>query len=689
MLTIHTPIELTVNPSMLHLNDNFTQRLIGNYQMIGNGLETEDMLHFISQPPEIYLAQGGMTSLVEQSSIVENQNLKLDVINNVLNRIITADTYQMTYQDQVFIESVLRRMGVTDVRMFMKQVENIRQEIKNVNRLTDLYWNESELLTQLREYRQVQTAGEQGAADERAQGEESDVLYLHQEIMNRLQTGVIYQELRNYLSSSTSHHHMISREEMQVSEQTITAQNILLNKLKNYTMMEEQPLVYHYLNTYELGDELELQEDQSKVINQMVQAVLLNAVHQMYALRSEELTRLENAWYQLAGSVYQATENTLQRFVDYRNQFFVYEKDADLYSRMVQQYQRNEIRAIEQYVTNQNLEAGRGTAVLNAGEEANASLVFPQIPEAEEEDLPQDAGGALTQNIRTTEIHGQQIQSLTVQENLLKQQLEQINQNNIRNSKLLQQFIVPGETTAQDGRINRAKAKQDALRAISSPEEVLLTYMESETTQTEREATERENLVQVFGEDTIRIFETIEKYQKTPGLMTKQGVVIPNAADMLLRDIRVQEARQQSEVVHETREIVQETTREQETKALLREYLPEQVTQIQRETQTHLNRVELVHKQQEESLEEAMLEQLRQIQRTTQIENVQIKEQVLEKNTTQEIINSHVNELQVRQNEELARLISEKVQKQLGNLSEQVYGKLEKRMDTERRRRGL
>ena len=127
MLTIHTPIELTVNPSMLHLNDNFTQRLIGNYQMIGNGLETEDMLHFISQPPEIYLAQGGMTSLVEQSSIVENQNLKLDVINNVLNRIITADTYQMTYQDQVFIESVLRRIGVTDVRMFMKQVELMEQ----------------------------------------------------------------------------------------------------------------------------------------------------------------------------------------------------------------------------------------------------------------------------------------------------------------------------------------------------------------------------------------------------------------------------------------------------------------------------------------------------------------------------------------------------------------------------------
>ena len=77
------------------------------------------------------------------------------------------------------------------------------------------------------------------------------------------------------------------------------------------------------------------------------------------------------------------------------------------------------------------------------------------------------------------------------------------------------------------------------------------------------------------------------------------------------------------------------------------------------------------------------------MQRTTHVDNVQTKEQVSERNTTQEIINSRINEFQVNQNEELARLISEKVQRQLGNLSEQVYGKLEKRMDTERRRRGL
>ena len=71
------------------------------------------------------------------------------------------------------------------------------------------------------------------------------------------------------------------------------------------------------------------------------------------------------------------------------------------------------------------------------------------------------------------------------------------------------------------------------------------------------------------------------------------------------------------------------------------------------------------------------------------MENQQTIQQTIERNTTQEVINHRVNEFQTRQNEELVRLIDEKVQRQLGDISEQVYGKLEKRMDTERRRRGL
>ena len=84
-----------------------------------------------------------------------------------------------------------------------------------------------------------------------------------------------------------------------------------------------------------------------------------------------------------------------------------------------------------------------------------------------------------------------------------------------------------------------------------------------------------------------------------------------------------------------------------------------------------------------------MLEEIRGLHKTTRIENEQTTQQVIEKNATQEIVNTRINEFQTRQNEELVRMMTDKVQNQIGSISEQIYRKLEKRMDTERRRRGL
>lgn len=688
MLTIHTPIELTVNPSILQLNDNFTQRLTGNYKMIGNGLEPEDMLHFMSEPPEVYLAEGGMTALIDNKTIYENQNLKMDVINNVLNRILVSDTYDMTYQDQVFIESVLKKIGVTDVKEFIHQIQNIRQEMKNVNRLTDLYWSESKALSQLLEYRQEQAKRTIKPGEEDAEDGGAAQLWLHQSIMNRLQTGAVYQELRNYLSATVNHHNTIGGSEMQISEQTVTAQNILLNKLKNYTTMEEQPLVYHYINTYEMGDETQVNESHTQTVSQMVQAVLLNALHQMYAIRTQELLTQDNVWYELAGAIYQAAENTYQRFEAYHGRSYISKRDADTYSKTVQQYQRNEIQAIEQFFTE-----NRADIVNRIGDRLpDAEMVYQEMDaqEAEQEDLSyQSQPQQNIENVQKTEIHGQQIQSLTRQEQLLKQQLEQINQNNIRNSQFLQQLSETPIEGREGGRINRESAKRDALRALTQPQEVLLSYLESQTREEQREAVTHEHLTKIFGKDTVKIFETLEKYQKTPELMTASGQVVPDAAGMLIRDINLQNQEKQMELVHNTQELLAETVHETQTTQVLHEYLPQQVKQIRRETQANVSRIELLHRQEETTLEEEMLEEIRGLHRNTRVQNEQITEQVIESSTTQEIINNRVTEFQARQNEELARIISDKVQHQLGDLSEQVYGKLEKRMDTERRRRGL
>lgn len=688
MLTIHTPIGLTVNPSILTVNDNFTQRLLGNYQIIGNGLEAEDMLHFVSAPPEVYLAEGGMTALVGNQTVFENQNFKLDVINNVLNRILVADTYQMTYQDQVFIEAILKKMGVTDVQAFIRQVQNLSEETRNVSYLTDLYWSEQEAVAGLLEYRQLQAKQEQAGQEEEKEKEQENVLWLHQQIMNRLQTGALYQELRNYISTTANHYQSISGSEMQIAEQTVTAQNILLNKLRNYTMMEEQPLVYHYINAYEMGEGESIYENNAQTMNQMIQAVLLNAIHQMYALRVDELVKQDNVWYQLAGAVYQAAENTFRRFETYHNQSFLTGRDADVYSKSVQQYQKHEIHALQQLLEEKQYHTSYD---VRPEEMISQSLTYLQQDGEGAEQEEQRLSGSPEQiynKIQKTEQHGQQIQSLTVQENLLKNQLEQINQNNIHNQQLLQQLNIQTREEKEPLRVNRSKAREDALRVLSEPEAVMLDYLESQTRVEQQEIVEREQLTKIFGEETLRIFETLEKYQKSPqyaGLSQLPG----QGETRLLQDIRQHEQEVQTELIHKSQELTRESIRQEETRQLFKEYLPENLRQTRQEMQRRIERAEIVYKQEENTLEEEMLEELRGLQRTHTVQQEQVTEQVMEKNVSHEIINSRINEMQTRQNEELVQMITDKMQRQLGSISEQVYGKLEKRMDTERRRRGL
>lgn len=688
MLTIHTPIGLTVNPSILTVNDNFTQRLLGNYQIIGNGLEAEDMLHFVSAPPEVYLAEGGMTALVGNQTVYENQNFKMDVINNVLNRILVADTYQMTYQDQVFIEAILKKMGVTDVQAFIRQVQNLSEETRNVSYLTDLYWSEQEAVAGLLEYRQLQAKQEQAGQEEEKEKEQENVLWLHQQIMNRLQTGALYQELRNYISTTANHYQSISGSEMQIAEQTVTAQNILLNKLRNYTMMEEQPLVYHYINAYEMGEGESIYENNAQTMNQMIQAVLLNAIHQMYALRVDELVKQDNVWYQLAGAVYQAAENTFRRFETYHNQSFLTGRDADVYSKSVQQYQKHEIHALQQLLEEKQYHTSYD---VRPEEMISQSLTYLQQDGEGAEQEEQRLSGSPEQiynKIQKTEQHGQQIQSLTVQENLLKNQLEQINQNNIHNQQLLQQLNIQTREEKEPLRVNRSKAREDALRVLSEPEAVMLDYLESQTRVEQQEIVEREQLTKIFGEETLRIFETLEKYQKSPqyaGLSQLPG----QGETRLLQDIRQHEQEVQTELIHKSQELTRESIRQEETRQLFKEYLPENLRQTRQEMQRRIERAEIVYKQEENTLEEEMLEELRGLQRTHTVQQEQVTEQVMEKNVSHEIINSRINEMQTRQNEELVQMITDKMQRQLGSISEQVYGKLEKRMDTERRRRGL
>ena len=100
--------------------------------------------------------------------------------------------------------------------------------------------------------------------------------------------------------------------------------------------------------------------------------------------------------------------------------------------------------------------------------------------------------------------------------------------------------------------------------------------------------------------------------------------------------------------------------------------------------------MELLHRQKEQTVNEEKLRELLQTGSSDkQIQNAVFRESVSEKEQVEKMVHAKVKEIAGKQDEEIARLISQNVKRQLDTLSEKVYGNLEKRMDAERRRRGL
>ena len=96
MIVLHDPIKLQIGKSIIKMKDTMDRHIFANYQLIGSGLAPADLLHLTTAPMELFFQEGDMTSLITDNRVTTNQNLKLELINNVVNRISLSDTETMT-----------------------------------------------------------------------------------------------------------------------------------------------------------------------------------------------------------------------------------------------------------------------------------------------------------------------------------------------------------------------------------------------------------------------------------------------------------------------------------------------------------------------------------------------------------------------------------------------------------------
>ncbi len=304
MLILKEPLKLKSLSPIAGRSDGFFDRMNANYQVLWAKYRPEELFHMMSVPPEIYINEGGAAAFITQNENHITQEVRLEMVYNLLNRLMMAGSPQFTYQDSVYVQTMLQKLGVKNVSEFMRQLYEMQEDTQNVRQLSELYEMNLTVLTKA-----VRNVKEQS---EQVRGEPQILYRLHQEIFRRLRSSDVYHTVTAFQKDAVYHYRQIEGQEAGIAEQSRTLSMLRLHELESHVLEERYPLMSHRVNLYEEGMEENYQEE--TVQNELAGAVLLNLSDHFYQLRINELRENRVFWYQFRGDLKQVLENTLNRF---------------------------------------------------------------------------------------------------------------------------------------------------------------------------------------------------------------------------------------------------------------------------------------------------------------------------------------------------------------------------------------
>ncbi len=709
MLKIKAPIGLKCNTDFITVGDGFGNRVLGNYGVIGSGLNPEELLHLVNRPPEIYLGEGGITNLVNESNIQMHQQKKVEIINNFLNRVLVNTDVGLTYQDRVFVTNVLHQLGIKDEKYFMQQVENIKSEVNNTEELVNLYWNNLSHLEQVvREFREGDTV------DQSVHEGDTEVneFHLHESIMNRLQTGAIYQIVQNF-NENTEGDRYLSNAEYNLSEQKRITKNILLNRLQNVIRHEEAPLTYLHENifeeTSEEGDNVVTEESVNTQINS---AVLLNLIDNVYQTRFESMQRGGDKVYHMESAFYEGADNTLNRITQNVENRLVFtqninnteervealNEEIDIINNILSETRTEQLRVLtdadyRQYKitnyggTNVDNRTVR-TDVTNRQGDTNLSVtnetVFGETNVAG--DVYSKDGDLIVHREGDTNLIEEQI----TEAQQINNELSLINQQNmIRNQEFRQGLErIEREFRTEKAAPSPKRSFEESLTALEHPE-IFLEQIRREP-EIARSAAElkQEAVFNLLPERERMTTKLVKEYLERPEVFKNQRIVSESNLTQLMADVtrvesenRLREVKEQNEQI--TKEVVTDVV--SETVREIRKAAPE----IKVEERS-AERLSLVHKSQESVVDEELIEEIIQQNRRIEQQNNRIDTIVTKNETeTKTVIQHQQNNTVIEHVNQIEQAVQQGITGQMDEITEKVYNKLSRRLANEKARRGL
>ena len=751
MLTISAPLEIKAKTTYMRDPEAFYHRIVGGYSLMETPITQEDLLHITATPPEIYVAEAeGMTSILSRSERNETNISKVNILNNVLNRIVASADYQLTYQDRVFITDALYKLGIKDDRRFMDAFYQMTLETRNTNALIDLYLQQGENLREVVESVESMYLSEMNRTTQLTERERKN--YLYSSIMNRLKTGAVYQIVNNF--NRTVEDNSIDAREYSISNQNYTAQKMFLSMLRRESGLPQENLIFLNENTYE--ESVENEEVNVKDIrNEITAAVLLDMLQNIYHTGFDRFYSNNETYYRFEDMFYKSADQIFLRLINNVQSQYLESLNTQSVINESRKLIRNEIELIEKGEEGQlsEEELVRITDYLNMmnirDEVRRQSTLSLQDRKRElislltERNNLTDSEIEILENISNTQLTAEEINRIyqdinnlnsereriekqfSTQSDIQRQRLESVTERNSQTENITQyrDEVQTGHITDEEVRnlteaVNRINVenemrRQQYVREIQKIRErqPIEESPEGGLKQTKKDAalalTSPEKLLQKLEErrekrakrqnniinELQQIFpdQSMEVYQILSNLREGDVNLIENNI------IRPAEVGELMADVNNVTEIVEEIKQEPVKRDVEAEAFIEAVKAARAEEELSSERAinrgpaETVHRRNETITAEELNEQLDLMEKSfSRHINKNVETEVVTNNRTEHITEVRTNESEVNQlsARDVQQMITSEMRSQMQAISNQVIGKIERQMKNEKMRRG-
>lgn len=344
MLMLKSPLQLHSAAQITTVNDQLNEKIRGNYQLLNLSISAQDLFHMTLQEPDIYVAMGNEQTMAVENNLISQNNLKIEAVNQFINRIMLLHTDQFTYQDEVYITSFLQKIGITDVASFVKQVTESIKKNELTQELVSRYFETgrslthvvSNLLTQNKAKLPGQTQEEQKA---------SQTANLHNIVFEHLHTAESSNTIYDYLVNFNAKH-IISEQQAKLLPAIQQADTIHLYQLRQHVLQQPSPAIWEAHNQYEEMTFEENEITQHNIMKNLSAAILSNLIsNETYELRQQ--IKNHPAWINFTSALFQSSLDTVQRFERNQAEYHSHSQMTHVYEQNMTQLSEDELSLIE------------------------------------------------------------------------------------------------------------------------------------------------------------------------------------------------------------------------------------------------------------------------------------------------------------------------------------------------------